>query len=361
MEKDMKVKTIMLHYTKFGLLRSPNMQFDILRNIDYLKQRYNFVTLNQAQLPSEIGHIKSIKLLTIEIKKNKPDVIHIIGIKEGFHCMIASILAGCKNRILITHGFSGLTIKGNKIKLFFYRWLIEPLVLVMATKVQCNSKFSMSQRMIKIFAKKKAILLYNFFEPFSFNSKQIWKEANNIPVEDFLIVTIGNMHQGKGYDILEKVIHHYKFANNLRFVIIGDGEMKSSFDNNLNDLIESKKVFSLGKLEHYSTMQILSEASIFYLPTRFETLGMVFAEAGFCEVPSIGTNVGAVSEIIEDGRTGFLVNVDDVSTSIIKIDELLSNSELRKEMGKSARKHIIEMFDNNAIAKMITSLYENEI
>lgn len=350
-------KVIMLHYSQYGKNRSPNNQFDYLRNNDYLKDRFDFITLNQNPLPSEIGHIESIKRLKADIEKVKPDAVHIIGVKEGFHCVIAAFLAGCKKRILITHGFAGLSGALSAKKRFFYRWIIEPITLLLSTKVQCNSEFSKSRQMIRLFAKRKSTVIYNFLEPFEINTDCAWRESHGIGADDFLVVTIGNMYSGKGYDVLEKVIRHYENDANVKFVIIGDGPLKESFDRQNCTEQNKSKVFSLGKLSHDDSMKILSEADVFYLPTRFETLGMVFAEAGYCSVPSIGTNVGAVPEIVKDGESGFLIEKDDYKAAVEKIEVLRNDRKLCSSMGIQAKKHIENMFSAQDAAERIEDLY----
>lgn len=355
--KDNGKKTVMLHYTQFGKQRSPNMQFDILRNNEYLQQNFDFVTLNQDPLPSEIGHIKSIQMLKAEIKKVKPDIIHIVGVKEGFHCVIAALLAGCKKRILITHGFAGYTSVISAKQRFFYRWIIEPITLLLSTKVQCNSQFSKSLQMIRLFAKNKSTVIYNFLKPFELSADRAWRKSRNIREEDFLVATIGNMHSGKGYDLLEKVIEHYKGDDNIKFVVMGDGRLKADFDKRNCTSAENPQVYSLGNVPHSEAMKILSEADVFYLPTRFETLGMVFAEAGFCGIPSIGTDVGAVGEFVQDGKTGFLLQPEDFETAIEKIDLLRKNRDLCAHMGEEAKEHVHKMLSMQEVAERIEDLY----
>jgi glycosyltransferase involved in cell wall biosynthesis len=273
--------------------------------------------------------------------------------------MIAAVLAGCKRRIVITHGFEGLSKKNSILKRFFYRWVIEPMILLLATKVQCNSEFSRNQKMIRLFANQKSIIVYNFLEPFIVDKNYIWRKQNNILADDFLIVTIGNMHTGKGYDVVGKVIEHYEESGKVKFVVIGNGSLKAWFDKKYKRQIEEHKVYSLGQLSHKDAMQILSESNLFFLPTRFETLGMVFAEAGYYGIPCIGTKIGAVSEMVKEGKTGYLIDVDDYEGAIKKINDLLYNRDILKELGANAVLHINEMFSVDKSACMIENLYNS--
>lgn len=348
-----KIK-VMLHYSQYGVQRSPNDQQDLLRANPLLQEKYEFITLDQPGVPGQDGHIKAIKGLYKQIMKTKPDIVHIIGVKEGFHCMIAAFLARVPKRIIITRGFAGYTPKLNPLKRFFFRWIIEPLILILSTFVHCNSYFSYDQQMIRLFARKKRMVVYNFLNFSSFIPEHIWRRQNNINDDDFVVATVGNMHAGKGYDLLQKVIDHFKDNNHIKFVTMGGGSLLESFTTANS---QNKNVIVMGKTPHDNVVQALSESNVFYLPTRYESLGMVYAEAAACGLPSIGTNVGAVSEIIKDGETGFLVQSEDYQTAIEKILELYGNQSVCKIMGEAARNKVFGMFFSDNVAKKIMDLY----
>ena len=352
--RNMKKTKVMLHYSQYGVQRSPNDQQDLLRASLLLQEKYEFITLDQPDLPGKDGHIKSIKELYKQIKETKPDIVHIIGVKEGFHCMIATFLARCPKRIVITRGFAGLTPKLSPIRRFVFRWFIEPLILVLSTYVHCNSYFSYNQQMVRLFAKQKRMVVYNFLNFRPFCHEHIWRNSVGLGDDCFIVATVGNMHAGKGYDLLQKVINHFHDNNDIKFVTMGSGVLKETFE---KENADNNNVFVLGAVPHEQVIQIMSESNVFYLPTRFESLGMVYAEAGACGIPAIGTDVGAVNEIIEDGKTGYLLKIEDYKTAILKIEELYNNREKCMMMGKTAQKKIFSMFSSDNVAKDIMDLY----
>jgi glycosyltransferase involved in cell wall biosynthesis len=356
-----KKPIIMLHYSGFGIERSPNTQFDILRKQKILTDKYSFITLNQTEEPRKHGHIKTIIELTREIRRVKPYAVHIIGVKEGFHCTVAAWLAGCNRRILVTHGFAGVSKKNSLVRRVLFQRIIEPITLILSTTVQCNSEFSYHQGVIRRFARNKRCVIYNFLtiteEMLSQNKN--WRLQHHIDDNDFLIATIGNMHVGKGYDILTKVIIETADEQRLKYVVIGDGVLRNEFEEQNKKMISSEKLICTGSLSHTEAMEILSQSDLFYLPTRFETLGMVFAEAGFCSIPSIGTRTGAVPEIIENGLTGYLIQQDSVDEAVNHIMELAQDSMLCERYGHAANVKIETMFSQDKIALSIGNLYES--
>lgn len=350
---------VMLHYSGYGIQRSPNLQFDILRNTSELNERFEFITLNQAENPSTHGHVKTIIELYKEIKLHSPYAVHIIGVKEGFHCTVAAWLAGCKKRILVTHGFAGVSIKNSFIRRFIFQHIVEPITLLLSTDVQCNSNFSYNQDIIVKYASNKRYVIYNFLSlPDDDQLKRIdLKERYHISADDYVVVTIGNMHIGKGYDVLTKVIAATKNMSHIKYIVIGNGDYRKTFESDNQEYINSGKLVSLGEMPHESTMSLLSQSDLFFLPTRYETLGMVFAEAGFYGIPSIGTDVGAVKEIIDNKVTGYIIPQDDAEKAVQLIIELYNNKERGKKMGQNAKKKVRSVFDRDRIIQQLLEHY----
>jgi glycosyltransferase involved in cell wall biosynthesis len=79
------------------------------------------------------------------------------------------------------------------------------------------------------------------------------------------------------------------------------------------------------------------EADVFVMPTRSEAFGMVYQEASAAGLPSIGTRINAIPEIVEDGITGLLTESGDVRQLIDAMRVLAGSPESRIRMGTAAR------------------------
>lgn len=79
---------------------------------------------------------------------------------------------------------------------------------------------------------------------------------------------------------------------------------------------------------------LFHDATVFVLPSRMEAFGHVYAEAMAHQLPCIGSDIGAVGEIIEDGRSGFVVREGDSGALASRLDQLLASADLRAEMGR---------------------------
>jgi glycosyltransferase involved in cell wall biosynthesis len=74
-------------------------------------------------------------------------------------------------------------------------------------------------------------------------------------------------------------------------------------------------------------------ADVFCLPTRREPFGVAFVEALHHGLPIVATRIGAVPDLVESGRNGFLVDVGDVDGLAARLEQLLGDPALRRQMG----------------------------
>ncbi len=89
---------------------------------------------------------------------------------------------------------------------------------------------------------------------------------------------------------------------------------------------------------------LYKKASIFVMPSLCEPFGLVFLEAMAFKLPCIGTSVDAMSEIIEDGKTGFIIPPNNIDILAEKIIFLLSRPKLMKQMGMAAYEKVSKRF-----------------
>ena len=95
-----------------------------------------------------------------------------------------------------------------------------------------------------------------------------------------------------------------------------------------------------------------AESSIFVLSSRYEGFGMVLIEAMNFGIPCVSFNCNyGPSDIIKDGEDGFLIKNGDEKDFAQKLQELMIDENLRKEMGKKARKNVGRFLPENVVKK----------
>ncbi|MCC5475651.1 glycogen synthase [Streptomyces sp. NPDC059680] len=107
-------------------------------------------------------------------------------------------------------------------------------------------------------------------------------------------------------------------------------------------------------------VQLLTRAAVFVCPSVYEPLGIVNLEAMACGTPVVASRVGGIPEVVDDGRTGVLVDVDEEFETRLAgaLDAVLGDPEAARRMGEAGRERAVGEFGWDAVARRTTALYE---
>lgn len=119
-------------------------------------------------------------------------------------------------------------------------------------------------------------------------------------------------------------------------------------------------------------IQVLSHARVFVCPSIYEPFGIVNLEAMACGAPVVASAVGGIPEVVEDGKTGYLVSFEPDGTPMgapkdreafaralaTRINELCADPALARQMGDAGRKRVEDHFAWSTIARQTAQLYE---
>ncbi|MFF4568413.1 glycogen synthase [Streptomyces sp. NPDC001410] len=113
-------------------------------------------------------------------------------------------------------------------------------------------------------------------------------------------------------------------------------------------------------LPRTDVIQLLTHAAVFVCPSVYEPLGIVNLEAMACGTPVVASRVGGIPEVVEDGRTGLLVDVDDDFEAGLAhaLDAVLGDRETARRMGEAGRDRAVGEFGWDAVARRTAGLYE---
>jgi len=189
----------------------------------------------------------------------------------------------------------------------------------------------------------------------------------NFQKDDKIILFVGGLdksHYFKGVDVLLRAVNKLKIEQEklkTKLLIVGKGNLKPRYEKLARDLKMENEVIFTGAVPDKDLPNYYHLADIFVLPsiTRSEAFGIVLLEAMACGKPCLASNLPGVRTVVDDQKTGFLVeprNQDDLAK---KIKILLENDNLRKKMGEAGRKKVEEKYQWLEIAKKIEKLYED--
>jgi glycosyltransferase involved in cell wall biosynthesis len=173
---------------------------------------------------------------------------------------------------------------------------------------------------------------------------------------------VASLQPRKGHDVfLRAAAEILGHGSEVEFLIVGDGPRRVELDRLAHDLNIKSHVQFLGVRNDVAdllrTLDVLVLASHEKAGGHAETLPLVLMEAGATALPVVATNVGAVPDIVVDGRTGFLVPQRDPKALAERIDLLLGDLQLRERMGTLARERIAADFDARHMCRSFERLF----
>ena len=125
--------------------------------------------------------------------------------------------------------------------------------------------------------------------------------------------------------------------------IVGDGSDKGNLELFVRENGIEKFVNFHGYKQKNELPQFYAQTDCFLFQTDFDIWGLVLVEAMASGLPCIGSvNAGATSDLIENGKTGFAMNFDDIDKVVESVDWILSNPIKAQEIGRNASRYISE-------------------
>jgi len=178
--------------------------------------------------------------------------------------------------------------------------------------------------------------------------------------DDYEILYVGYLYELKGVEyLIRSMALVAREQGDVKLRIVGEGPEKSRLVALTKALNLEDRVLFEGFVPHTQIARCYQQCDIFCFPTLGEPFGKVVLEAMACGKPVVASNVGGPSEIIEDGRTGFLVHSARPRALADKILELLSNEWRIRKIGANARKVIVQKYSWEKIAGAYNKLYNS--
>ncbi|KGJ50178.1 hypothetical protein KD33_04405 [Clostridium sp. NCR] len=201
---------------------------------------------------------------------------------------------------------------------------------------------------------KKLTTRYNVNLTEEIKSRSVEKVDEIKNVKRPLFVSIGRLHDQKGYDRLLEVCNKLSKANyEFELWIIGDGALKEEFEDYINKNNLNGKVKLLGfKANPY---KYLSKADWFIASSRYEGYSTVVSESLILQIPVIVTNCSGMDEITDGGKYGLIV--DNTKEGILNgMKKILDNPELHQIYKERAIERS-KFFNKEETLKQIETLF----
>lgn len=212
------------------------------------------------------------------------------------------------------------------------------------------------QKNIQVIA--NGINCYEIFNP-ALLDREGQRQGLNIEKNDMAVFFIGRLSEEKNPDVFcdvaDEVLNTQKIRG-IKFFLIGDGPMRLNIEKRLKQ-INNKNLAYIGyqsKIAEY-----LSAADVFVLPSSIEGFPLSILEAMAMRVAVIASNVGAVSEVINSGKNGFVVSPGSVNEIKNALLELKSDVNKLNKIKINGRKKVETTYSNTILGINYKKLYRS--
>jgi glycosyltransferase involved in cell wall biosynthesis len=171
-----------------------------------------------------------------------------------------------------------------------------------------------------------------------------------IPEHVPVVGMVGNFRHGKGHDILlEAAIRVRRSIPDVRFILVGHGPLEAYIRRRTRELGLDETVIFTGARE--DAPRVAGAFDVFALPSRSEGLAIALIEAMTLGRPSVVTRVGGLTEVVEHGKQGLVVEPGDTDALAEAIVTLLRDGDLRRRLGEAGRERALRFDIRNAIRR----------
>ena len=334
-------------------------------DMSYFASKYGIEPIIIPELAREINwknDIVALYRLFRLIKSEKPDIIHTHTAKAGMIGRLAAILSGVT---YIVHTFHGHVLHSYfgpvKTRIFT---MIERLLAMFTCRIVVISPLQYRElcHQIKIAPSRKFSIIPLGFDLGQFlnaedHSGELRRELQ-ISENELLVGIVGRLTAIKNHALfLISAALVLKEITNIRFVIVGDGELATKLKGLAEDLQIQDKVIFLGWSDDMPA--IYADLDLVALTSLNEGTPVTLIEAMACEKAVVATAVGGVPDIVLDGETGILVPSGDEERFAAAMIELLEEPCKRRIFGERGRESVRDKYSKERLFADMAELYQD--
>jgi len=327
-------------------------QGEFLENVYY----HEATSIAYDALPSAMyGFEIASKVIQIA-EDERLDLLHAhYAVPHAISGIMAKQVLKPKDLKIVTtlHG-TDITLVGRAPALFpLTKWAIEQ-----SDAVTTVSKW-LSEETRKTFHVDNPIhVIHNFVDVARFNGQAgPCMKKHFAPNGEKVLLHVSNFRPVKRLQDVIEVFAKVAAEIPARLVLIGDGPERERAFQLARQLNVMDRTFFLGKqnmIEHYYSI-----SDLLLFPSEYESFGVTALEAMSSRVPVVASSGSGLSEVVEDGVTGFLRPVGDIDALAEASLRILKDDALAKSMGEKGRERAVGCFQAHRITEMYMDLYKS--
>ena len=237
---------------------------------------------------------------------------------------------------------------------------IERLLVEQSDGIICCSNYMLDHIQYVLGAVKTKIrVIPNGVEASRFNNgRQPQLIPTGVSEDRKTILYVGRIVREKGiFTLLDAFEKLRKQGKDVSLVLVGEGPLKEDLAKEVLRRKLNDRVKLAGFVDEKKLVSLYNSSDAFVLPSHYEPFGMVALEAMASRVPVVVSDVGGLSEIVEDGITGVKVPAANPSTLAEGILRVLEDRELSEQLKENAYRAVQERYRWDMIAEKTIEAY----
>lgn len=315
-------------------------------------------------VPVSMSNTLSVQTLTAVrriLKAGSYDVLHTHGGTAGFWGRAVAVLSRSPRAMIHTYHGLHYFVNGENVRRFR---IVDKTLLPFTTKIVCVCESDRAKAIAsKVADEVKTVVVRNGIEVDRFavtDKRGSIRSSLSVKENDFVFGNIGRLHRQKGQTILlrafQKVVDQH---SNTWLWLIGDGELRNGLELLAGRLGIAERVRFLGGRKDVA--DLLPALDVFVLPSLWEGQPIALLEAMAAGVPVVASNVDGIPEVVENGTSGLLVDVNSVNSLASSMSTLMANSQLRSTLAHNGRERIVKQFTVDHMALCMGDLYKKSV
>ncbi len=292
--------------------------------------------------------------MAVVAKRENLDILHVhYAVPHAVCAILAKQMAGTELKIVTTLHGTDITVLGYDPSLTeAIRFGIEH-----SDHVTAVSHALVDQTYSLIKPEKDIETVYNFIDERVYrkvDSNHLKKEYGLRP-EEKVVIHVSNFRAVKRVEDVVQAFSRIADQIPAKLMLVGDGPEMTVICQLVRELGLKEKVLFLGKQDSLEELYSLSDLML--LLSEKESFGLVALEAMACGVPCIGTDIGGIPEVIEDGVNGYICPLGAVDSVSEKAVSLLSSEKLYQELSENATETARTKFHWSKIVDQYEQIY----
>jgi glycosyltransferase involved in cell wall biosynthesis len=290
--------------------------------------------------------------LTSVVKSMRPNVIHA-------HMWPASLYSSLCGRLLgipvicTFHSNYNLESWYERFSLRLTYWACSRIAMVCQHQVK---HFGFSEHSSKCLVVHNGVVVPEEVEARALSQREVTKGDLKLDPQSQVITFVANLRPVKGHSILLEAFRRLSEANSsLRLLLVGDGPLSGSLQEQCKAFGLSSKVLFLGARE--DVLDLLAMTDVFVSSSFSEALSMAIIEAMTMGLPVVATDVGGNGELIDHGVNGLLVPHGDPRAFAEALLSVLKDRERAARMGAEAKVKARKCFGARRMVEQYGELY----